>query len=1155
MTDKSKFNDLTKNSINAFSSDYLLTSFRSWLEVGDIMSKDVVSISSDQSLASAAQTMADNNISCLVVLKNDNVAGILTETDLLKKATAKKKDFDRIKVSEVMSRPAVSISPDSSVPEASRIAIEKVIKRLPVIKDNQLVGIVTQTDLIRALTSHGIWWDVKDIMTSDVAEIQGSTTVAEATEIMSSCNISCIVVLQAEEVTGVFTKKDLIKRVVAQHKDPASIRIEQVMSWPVISVPPDCSVFSASRVMEKMNIRRLLCMEDKQLCGVVTQTDILQAVESKLEADQEKSIRALIIDDDQEDAEILQRHLSRYRGGLIKSEYAADLHQALEKLSGKHFDSILLDNRLSGGITAREVLEALRKQEINVPVIIITGQGDQSTAVELMKMGAYDYITKDNLSPKLLGKVIRTSSEQYALKVMHKRSEEALRHSEERHRRITNAVTDYIYTVHLENGRRVETVHCDTSVAITGYKPKELAADAYLWINMVHPEDREAVRSQALKCISGEDIRPLEYRIMRKDGTICWLKSTLVCHYDLQGNLISYDGLLQDITERKEAEEQVRQAKERAEQAQKELEHVNKQIEASAEQANLLAREALVADQAKSQFLANMSHEIRTPMNAVIGFSEVLAEEELTDEQKRYVDIIRESAEGLLQLINDILDFSKIEAGKLNIEIVECSLGELLSAVQSLMKPQAIGKGLAFEIHQCGQLPEQIQTDPVRLRQCLINLINNAIKFTETGHVYVSLCPQELDGKAHIRFDVEDTGIGIPEEKQELVFEKFMQANGCNTRNHNGTGLGLAITKQLAELLNGRLSLTSKVGKGSVFSLMIPVNVDVKSQPLFSKCNLADELDQEANILEQSKFTGRVLVAEDSLTNQKLINLLLKRQGLEVTLVEDGKDAVDKGLAQTFDLIFMDIQMPNMNGYNATKTLRENGVTTPIIALTAHAMKGDKEKCISAGCDDYLTKPIKRKKLVQTIHKYLPSQGEAVKEKIESVKASPHLQNIANGLPKSEVDQLSQLSCDEKPPDDRMSNVQSKESIISWSSIMETCGDEDMVERIVEMFLEDAPQSMRLLADAIETQDSGGISLYAHQLKGAAGHIAAKRLSEKTYNLECAGDEKDVETAILLFDDVKSEFEKVVKFLSRDDWIEEAKQQQNGRKVEQVESK
>ena len=340
-----------------------------------------------------------------------------------------------------------------------------------------------------------------------------------------------------------------------------------------------------------------------------------------------------------------------------------------------------------------------------------------------------------------------------------------------------------------------------------------------------------------------------------------------------------------------------------------------------------------------------------------------------------------------MTLINDILDFSKIEAGRLELDVADCSLDELLGSVESLMRMVALEKELEFEILQCDDLPERIVTDSDRVFQCLVNLAGNAIKFTEEGHVYVNVSIEEIDYKTYIRFDVEDTGISIPEDKQETIFDLFTQADGSKTRKYGGSGLGLAITRQLAELLEGSVSVSSEEGKGSVFTLKIPANVDVKSQPSLNRYDTANELLGEKDTKQLAEFSGRVLVAEDSPTNQMLMRTVLERLGLDVTIVADGNGAVQKCKSQSFDIIFMDMYMPNMNGYEATKVLRANDVRTPVIALTAHAMKGDEEKCIKAGCDDYLAKPINKNKLAETIRKYLPSSKQAFVETADSAKS------------------------------------------------------------------------------------------------------------------------------------------------------------------------
>jgi signal transduction histidine kinase/ActR/RegA family two-component response regulator len=442
-----------------------------------------------------------------------------------------------------------------------------------------------------------------------------------------------------------------------------------------------------------------------------------------------------------------------------------------------------------------------------------------------------------------------------------------------------------------------------------------------------------------------------------------------------------------DVTDHKQAVEELKQAKEQAEKGKIELEQLNRQLEAAVSQANMMTQKAVAADLAKSEFLAGISHQIRTPLNAVIGFSQVLAEQDLTDEQRHYADLIRESSENLLQLINDVLDFSRLEVGKLNIQISECSLGCLLAITESLMRPAAMEKGLKFEILQCGELPAQIRTDFVRLRQCLINLISNSIKFTETGYVYVNVSVQQLNEIPYICFDVEDTGIGIPPDKQQLIFERFVQADETIGRRFGGTGLGLAITKRLANLLGGDVSISSQPGKGSVFTLRIPAGLDIKSQPPLDRYNFVNELNRGSDLSEQVKFSGQVLVAEDSRVNRMLIRLLLERLGLWVTTAEDGKEALNKALNQPYDLIFMDIQMPNMDGYQVVETLRRKAVTIPIVALTAHTTDHDREKCIAAGCNDCLSKPINRKELTELLSKYLASESITEGGKASSVKS------------------------------------------------------------------------------------------------------------------------------------------------------------------------
>lgn len=403
---------------------------------------------------------------------------------------------------------------------------------------------------------------------------------------------------------------------------------------------------------------------------------------------------------------------------------------------------------------------------------------------------------------------------------------------------------------------------------------------------------------------------------------------------------------------------------------------LNRSYRQSERQARQEARSAVSANQAKSNFLASMSHEIRTPMNAILGFVDLLAQEPLSEEQMNYVKVIQNSACNLLSLLNDIIDFSKIEAGKMKVEIADCHLSGLLEDLDSMMRPQASRKNLDFQILQCQELPEKIRTDGLRLRQCLLNLLTNAVKFTEKGHVYLNVSKLDEHGQSWIQFAVEDTGIGISPEHHSSIFDAYVQVGNRPSRAAKGAGLGLAITRNLVHMLGGRLQLTSTPGVGSVFTLSLPLVPSPQANPLWNKYDAAC-LSTTTAAAEDNLLTGHVLVVEDNPSNQILISMLLKKMGLEVTLANDGLEGVQEARRQKYDVILMDMQMPRMNGYDATQTLRSEGCMTPIIAVTANAMKGDEEKCLQAGCDAYLSKPIDRKKLAQILRRYLGTSSKA----------------------------------------------------------------------------------------------------------------------------------------------------------------------------------
>lgn len=387
-----------------------------------------------------------------------------------------------------------------------------------------------------------------------------------------------------------------------------------------------------------------------------------------------------------------------------------------------------------------------------------------------------------------------------------------------------------------------------------------------------------------------------------------------------------------DVTARAQAEAQLREARDQAE----------------------------AANRAKSDFLAMMSHEIRTPMNGVLGMIDVLEDSGMDEEQRGWLTTMRRSAEALLTIINDILDLSKIEAQRLELEQIDFDLRANISDAVLLFEPRARQKGLRLLLDLSHEVPQRAAGDPTRLRQVLTNLISNAIKFTADGeirvHVSRSALPGPTDGSLRLRFAVSDTGIGIPRDKLAHVFEPFAQADGSTTRRYGGTGLGLAICKRIVELMQGRIVVHSEIGRGSTFEFEValrPSSIPAPSpasQPIAQVAGLATT---------GTELPPRVLVAEDNEVNQQVARLMLGKVGIrQADYVANGLEALDRATTTDYDLIFMDCLMPEMDGYAATRALREQGVRSWIVAMTANAMAGDREACLAAGMDDYLSKPL-----------------------------------------------------------------------------------------------------------------------------------------------------------------------------------------------------
>jgi PAS domain S-box-containing protein len=569
-------------------------------------------------------------------------------------------------------------------------------------------------------------------------------------------------------------------------------------------------------------------------------------------------------------------------------------------------------------------------------------------------------------------------SERETLRLGMRRLEErarALRASEERFNFAVRGSSDGIWDWNVVTN---EVYYSPRFKELLGYSDAEFENVFESFEAHLHPEETAQVLETIRIHLDRTKALDVETRLRTKGGAWRWFRVRARSIADPQGHAVRMAGTLTDVTDRKAFEAELKRSAAEVEASRQRIETQSTALIEQAAELEVARRRAEQASQSKSEFLANMSHEIRTPMTAILGFADLLLMEERLEnvppERINSLETIKRNGEHLLEILNDILDLSKVEASSLRIEHIRFSPAKIVADVIALMKVRADAKRLELKSVYATPIPETIESDPTRLRQILINLVGNALKFTDAGsvHIGVRFLPDSSGGR--LEFAVRDTGIGMSKDELGRLFRPFVQADPSTTRKFGGTGLGLTISKRFADLLGGDLIVESHVGKGSTFTVTLRVGAlaGVRMWQPAVGSRETPTLVPPRSPERMPRLSCRVLIAEDGVDNQRLLSFLLRKAGAEVVVVDNGLVAMERALAaekerNPFEVILMDMQMPVMDGYTSTSKLRAAGYNGVIIALTAHSMAGDRERCLKSGCDDYATKPIHGATLISLI--------------------------------------------------------------------------------------------------------------------------------------------------------------------------------------------
>lgn len=754
----------------------------------------------------------------------------------------------------------------------------------------------------------------------------------------------------------------------------------------------------------------------------------------------DRLLKILIIDDDEVDRAIIKRAIKASQFNHVITEYS-EASVVMEQVQQNEFDCIFLDYNMPD-TDGLNLLKKIKKAGVLTPVIITTAQQDEAIAVEMMKAGAHDYLDKKHIHANIVAQIFRNIIRFRDIERQKEFVERALKQSEAR----LSEAQKIAQIGNWEFDVNEQSFYCSDEVyRILEVPDKNVVHIDENYLEYFYPEDIQLIQETITKVKHGESFK-MDCRILTYAGNVkyCNIQGYSVLNYEKK--IIKIIGTIQNITERKQTEQQLIEAKKMADEL------------------------TLIKD----SFLATMSHEIRTPLTAIIGFSNLLAKSELNEEQETYMKAIHYAGENLLTIINDILDFSKIKAGKLTFENIYFELMDIIHPLIEMFQLKATENNIELSYQIEGNVPMELQGDPVRLNQVLINLLSNALKFTEKGciKIHIKIISQD-DDNALLKFSVEDTGIGISENKLDSIFESFTQANSNTTRKYGGSGLGLSIVKNIVDLQGGTIAVKSIINKGSIFTFNLP----------FKKAKKHKKTTDNTDFIKGGNLKEiKILLVEDNKTNQQLVSIILNKMGYgTVDIASSGFIAIEKIKQSMYDILLMDIEMPEMDGYEVTQRIRtqfEEPISNiPIIAMTAHTTSDAKEKCIAVGMNDIISKPFKTEILVNKINQLIANHHLLFNQPIDAA-----LEQTTNNI-------------------DLKSNTEKLMIDLSYLKMLLGDDKKDITETI-SLLLREIPIMIIDMNTHLENKDWKAMRQTAHKIKPSFGLLHIENAQEIIKTIE-----------------------------------------------------